>query len=118
MTPVNEVYTRARILAPGMTGENQAMLEAMCQSAVSALKARLREDLTVEDCKEDFVTAASLLALSTMTKISDMDQLEQITAGDLTLRRGNGDTASECLRAQAKLLMAPYVKDPFVFVGV
>ena len=118
MTLVDEVYTRTRVLAPRLNGENQAMLEAVCRSTVTSLKARLRENLTVEDCREDFVTAASMLALSAMSHISDMDQLEQITAGDLTLRRGNGNMASECLRTQAELMMAPYVKDPFVFVGV
>lgn len=119
MTLVDEVYTHARILAPRMNGESQALLEAVCRSTTVSLKARLRENLTVEDCKTDFVTAASMLALAAMSQISDLDQLDQITAGDLTLRRrGSGNMASECLRAQAELLIMPYVKDPFVFVGV
>ena len=118
MTLVEEVCARAKILAPRLNEENQPMLEAVCQSAVASLTARLRENLTVEDCKEEFVTAASMLALSAMSRVSDLDQLEQITAGDLTLRRGSGNMAAECLRSQAELLMAPHVKDPFVFVGV
>ena len=118
MTLLDEVYAHARVLAPRMNRENQAMLEAVCRSTTVSLKARLRANLTVEDCRADFVTAASMMALAAMSRISDMDQLEQITAGDLTLRRGGGNMASECLQAQAELLMAPYVKDPFVFVGV
>lgn len=118
MTLVDEVYAHARVLAPRLNGENQPILEAVCRSATVSLRARLRDNLTVEDCKADFVTAASMLALSAMPRIDDLDQLEMITAGDLTLRRGSSDMASECLRAQAELLMAPYVKDPFVFVGV
>ena len=118
MTLIDEVYAQARVMAPRLNGENHAILEAVCRSAVGALKARLRTDLTVEDCKEDFVTAASMLALSAMPQLDDMDQLEMITAGDLTLRKGSGNVAADCLRTQAELLMAPYVKDPFVFVGV
>jgi hypothetical protein len=37
---------------------------------------------------------------------------------DLTLRRRSGEKALDSLRTQAELLIAPYVKDPFVFVGV
>ena len=118
MTLIDEVYAHARILAPQMNGECQAMLEALCRSTTVSLKARLRENLTVEDCKTDFVTAAGMLALAAMSQISDLGQLDQITAGDLTLRRGGGGMAEECLRSQAELLMAPYVADPFVFVGV
>lgn len=118
MTLIDEVYAHARVLAPQISGENQGILEAVCRSAAVSLKARLRDNLTVEDCKTDFVTAASMLALSAMPGISELDQLEMITAGDLTLRRGSGTAAAECLRTQAELLMMPYVKDPFVFVGV
>jgi len=43
---------------------------------------------------------------------------EQITAGDLTLRRSGSDAAACCLRYQAELMMLPYMKDRFAFVGV
>ena len=45
---------------------------------------------------------------------------EQITAGDLTVRRATGydDAASKCLRNQAELMIAPYLKDRFSFLGV
>lgn len=121
MTLLDEVYAHARVLAPEMSSECQAMLEAVCQSTMVSLRSRLRENLTVEDCKADFVTAASMMALAAMSHISDLGQmgtLEQITAGDLTLRRGSGNMAAECLRSQAEMLIAPYVKEPFLFVGV
>jgi hypothetical protein len=44
--------------------------------------------------------------------------MEQITAGDLTMRRKSGNAAGCCLRYQAELMMLPYMRDPFVFVGV
>ena len=70
MTLIDEVYAHARILAPQMNGECQAMLEAMCRSTTVSLQARLRENLTVEDCRTDFVTAAGMLALAAMSHVS------------------------------------------------
>ena len=37
MTLIDEVYAHARILAPQMNGECQAMLEAMCRSTTVSL---------------------------------------------------------------------------------
>ncbi len=121
MTLVDEVYTHARILAPELSQECLAMLEAVCRSAAVSLKSQLRDNVTVEDCKADFVTAASMLALAALSEVGDlgqMGQLEQISAGDLTLRKGKNNMASECLRSQAQILMMGYIKGPFLFVGV
>lgn len=121
MTLVDEVYTHARILAPEVSDEHHALLEAACRSAAVSLKARLRDNLTVEDCRTDFVTAASMLALAALSEAGDlgqMGQLEQITAGDLTLRRSSGNMAADCLRSQAEFLMMGYVKGTYLFVGV
>ena len=38
--------------------------------------------------------------------------------GDVTIKRSGVDTASQCLHNQAALIMAPYVKDNFCFLGV
>ena len=52
-------------------------------------------------------------------ELKDGQSLEQITAGDLTLRRtGKTDAASRVLRNQAELMIAPYLKDRFSFRGV
>jgi hypothetical protein len=45
-------------------------------------------------------------------------QPEQICAGDLTVRKSSFDAAACCLRYQAELMMIPYVKDRFAFMGV
>ena len=47
-----------------------------------------------------------------------MAQIEQISAADLTLRRGSPDSAACCLRYQAEILIRPYLQDNFAFVGV
>ena len=118
MTLTQQVFYQARLMAQELTEENQTMLEAMCQVSVSALKARLRENLEPEDCLADFVTAAAMYALAAMSCVTEMGQLEQVTAGDVTMRRSGKDTASKCLYNQAELIITPYLKDQFVFRGI
>lgn len=117
MTLTQQVFYQARLMAQELTEENQTMLEAMCQVSVSALKARLRENLEPEDCLADFVTAAAMYALAAMSCVTEMGQLEQVTAGDVTMRRST-NVAAACLQSQAEALMAPYLKSRFVFRGV
>lgn len=118
MTLTEQVYTHARLMARELTEENQPMLEAVCAAAVNELKQRLRENVGPEDCLTDFVSAAAMLALAAMSGLGSMAQLEQVTAGDLTLRRSGSEASASCLRQQAEMLMRPYVKLPFVFAGV
>ena len=118
MTLVEQVYTQAQLMARELSEENQSMLEAVCASAVNELKQRLRDNIGPEDCLTDFVTAAAMFALAAMSGLGDMAQLEQVTAGDLTLRKGSSDKAAACLRQQAEQMIRPYVKLPFLFMGV
>ena len=105
------------VMAPELGNENQTMLEAMCRGAVVSLESKLRNDVCAEDCLDDFVMAAALYAVAAMSEVTDIGQLEQFTAGDLTLRK-NATTAANCLRMQADLLMAPYTKKAVAFMGV
>ena len=82
------------------------------------MTARLRTGLTPEDCKADFIAAASLYALAALNEVGDTDRLEEISAGDLTLRKSSADAAANCLRNQAEIMIAPYLKDRFSFRGV
>ncbi len=117
MSLTEEVYNQARFMAQELTQEQQDLLNVICQAAVSSLEARLRDGITVEDCQADFVTAAGMYAVAAMSEIGDLDHVEQFSAGDVTIRRGKSN-AGNGLRAQAQLLMAPYLKDGFSFVGV
>lgn len=118
MRLTEQVYTQACLMMPELESENQTVLEAICRTAVVSLEKKLRSNLSPEDCWDDFVMAASMYAVAAMSEISDMGQLEQITAGDLTLRKSGGGLASNCLRTQAEMLMAPYVKSGITFLGV
>ena len=119
MTLRDQVYAHAALLS-GELDENQGnILQALCTAATASLSARLREGLRPEDCRADFVAAASLYALAELNAVQDGTALEQITAGDLTLRKSaSADPASRVLREQAKLMIAPYLKDNFCFRGV
>ena len=118
MSLTEQVYAQALLLAGELTEHQQRVLQALCAGKVSVLTARLRQGLKPEDCKADFVAAASLLALADMGSISDDARMEQITAGDFTIKKGSRDAASNCLRAQAELMIAPYLQDRFSFRGV
>ena len=118
MTLTEQIFAHALVLAGELEPRQEALLKVLCRSAENALSMRLRQGLTPEDCKADFISAAGLYALSAMSGMDEMDRLEQITAGDITLKRAGGDVASNCLRYQAELMIAPYLKDRFSFRGV
>ena len=118
MSLKQQVYTQAVLLAGELTEHQMAVLEALCTAGTAALTAKLREGLTPADCRADFVAAASLMALAALDELDGDRNVEQITAGDLTIRRGSRAAAANCLRTQAELMMAPYMKDGFLFRGV
>ena len=119
MTLLEQVFAQAVILAGGVEKEQEPVLQALCRAAVNSLSARLRPNLSPEDCKADFIAAASLFALAALNGVKDGNSLAQISAGDLTIRKGDSaDAASNVLRNQADLMIAPYLKDSFSFVGV
>lgn len=118
MTLKEQVLAQAAVLAGELDEAQLETLDALCGASVSRLQHRLREGLTVNDCKADFVAAASLYALAALNEVLAGSRVEQLVAGDLTVRRGSADAASRCLFHQAELVMAPYLKDRFAFLGV
>lgn len=118
MSLSEQIYAQALVLTQDSTDMNLPMLEVLSRSAENSLRQKLREGLTPEDCKADFIAAASLLALAALSEMDDVSQMTQIQTGDLTLRRGSTDSAACCLRYQAEVMMAPYLQDKFAFMGV
>ena len=120
MTLTNQVYAHALLLAGELTEQQSRVLEVLCSTATSSLTSHLREGLTPDDCKADFIASASLMALATLASVAGDVPVEQITAGDFTIKKGavSHNAASNCLRNQAELMMAPYTKDRFSFRGV
>ena len=120
MMLIDQIQAQALLLAGDLTAQQMQVLSALCYAAASSLKSRLREGLTPDDCKADFIAAASLLALAAMNSVTGEESAEQITVADFAIRtaKNRGDAASNCLRAQAELMIAPYLKDRFTFLGV
>lgn len=119
MTLKEQVFAQAALLAGQLERPQLDLLDALCAASTASLTARLRDGLTPEDCKADFVAAASLFALATLNDVRDTEQLEQIKLGDMTLKKRTAmDAASRCLHNQAELMIAPYLKDRFSFRGI
>ncbi len=117
MMLTEQVFTQAALLAGQLEAQQTELLKILCQAATSNLENRLRDGLAVEDCKADFVAAASLFALAALQE-AGKGGVEEFKAGDLTVRRSGMDTSSRCLQHQAELIMGPFVKDGFLFLGV
>ena len=111
-----QIYAQALLMAGKLTQEQENLLRMLCRVARRQLEGRLRPGITAEDCRSDFVCAGSLLALAALSE-SDGGP-ERFTAGELTIQRGSQSAAARCLRGQAELLMMPYVRDSFAFLGV
>lgn len=119
MSLEEQIFARAALLTGQLEGTRAELMKALCAAASASLAARLREGLTPQDCAGDFVTAASLMALADLTTAEEKGQIQEFQAGDLHIRQGaGGETQIRDLRRQAESMMAPYLKDRFVFLGV
>ena len=117
MIIAEQAFTQALLLAGDLEPKREALLKTLCQSATVGLKARLREGLTPDDCKADFVAAASLYALAAASEVDEMADFSHLQVGDVTMKRGGG-AAAACLRNQARLMIWPYLREQFCFRGV
>ena len=120
MSLLEQIQAHAQLMAGPGSPQLTETLKTLCQASASYLERRLRDGLTPEDCKADFVAAASLLALAGLTSYRAEDYSEQITVADFTMKTTSGykDAAANCLKMQAELMIAPYLKDRFAFMGV
>ena len=118
MTILEQVFTQAALLAGGVEARQEPVLQALCRAAVSSLSARLRPNLSPEDCKADFIAAASLYALAAWSEVDEVQGLERMQIGDVSMVRRSKSPAAACLRSQAGLMMSPYTVDRFSFLGV
>ncbi len=115
MTAGEQVFARAVVLAGDVEGQQGELLRVLCGTCAASLRARLRQGVSPADCWEDYLTAASLLALAALREAENAPA--EFKAGDLTVK-GRGDAASRCLQKQAMGLMGPYLQDNFSFAGV
>ncbi|MBQ6996779.1 MAG: hypothetical protein IJO72_03050 [Oscillospiraceae bacterium] len=112
------IYTHALELAPDISNREEELLKELCFAAEVSLQRKLRRNILMKDCHNQFVAAASMYALAALSEISEESQFAQVAVGDLTIRKTDGTVAANCLRKQADMLMAPYVKSGVAFMGV
>ena len=113
-----QVFAQAVLLAGELGDQETDLLQALCAAAAATLASRLKKGITPEDCKADFIAAASLFALSALESAAAGGSVEEFRAGDLTVKRSGASAASNCLRNQAELVILPYLEDRFAFLGV
>ena len=118
MKLTDQIFAQAVLLAGSLDQRQEALLRLLCKGAESSLSARLADGITPQTCMADFVAAASLYALASLAEADEMAQMESFTAGDVTIRRGKSNAAAQCLRYQAEMIISPYMKDRFAFMGV
>ena len=118
MMLAEQVFAQAQVLAGTLDSRQHDLLRVLCYGTTASLAHRLKDGLKPEDCKADFLAAASLFALASLSTAGEKDDVEQLSVGDMTLRRRSSDAASNCLRNQAELIIAPYLQDGFSFLGV
>lgn len=110
----------AAIVRP--SAEEEPLLDALCTAAEAEVSGRLQAERPAESCASAFCCAAALLAAAGVLSGRSGGNVEQFTAGDVSLRTGNGSSLCEtaaALRRQAAALMAPYWRDDsFAFLGV
>ena len=109
-----QVFARALILAGELEEQQQEKLRILCGAYIAVLEAQLKDGLTAENCGENFLTAASFLALEAMGGIGT--NVQEFKAGDLTVKTGSAENRD--LKRRAEALMAPYLKGRFLFTGV
>ena len=107
MTLNDQVLNQAELLA----GDMDERLRLLCSVTVGSLSRRLRDGVTPEDIREDFVAAASLLACA---RWSRGQEVQEFRAGDLTVKKGQAGNPE----GEALALLAPYLKPGFAFLGV
>lgn len=118
MTLAEQIYAQARLLCGELEPRQEELARLMAGAVAGTLTARLRRGLQPEDCRADLVAAGSLYTLAALTEAEEMLQPESFTAADLTIHRPDSAAAVRCLRAQAELILCPYLEDRFSFRGV
>lgn len=100
----------------------QPLLTALCAAAADETARRLRPGLTAEDCGDAFLCAAAMTAAAGLISCRSSGDIEQFSAGDVSLRSGgnsdSGKAASAMRQHAAEMMEAYWTDDCFAFAGV
>ena len=101
-------------LAFSIHGEQDSPLETLCPAAEQMLTARLRKGVSIDACRDCFLTACALLAIAMLESVVS-GGLESMDMGTLNLHFGSEPSR---LRDMAFQLIAPWTQDSFAFRGI
>jgi len=124
MNYTEDIYQKAEaFLGEGqLSSERGAVLESMCELAAAELEARLREGLSPQEIREQFVIAAGILALSLYISLGEGESLSAFKAGNIAVtKKTQGQTAASAasLRKMAEAALGACLEDRgFDFRGV
>lgn len=115
-----KIFAQTVILAGQPEESGQELLRVLCDMTADSLLSRLKEGLTEDDCQEALVNGGSLYALAAWNSVQGGEDIQELRAGDLTIKRGTvtSGTSAEGYRTQAEQMLLPYLKDRFAFLGV
>lgn len=118
MTISEQAFAQALLLAGSLEPERQDRLQVLCQGVEASLQRRIREGLTPEDFRADYIAAVGLFGVAALSELESLSAPGTFSAADLTVQRADTSVSVNCLRLQAEMLMAPYCKDSFCFRGI
>ena len=113
-----QAFAQALLLAGPLEPERQDKLQTLCQGVESSLKRRIREGLSPEDFRADYIAAVGRYGVAALSELESLSAPGSFSAADLTVQRTDTSASVNCLRLQAEMLMAPYCKDSFCFRGI
>ena len=112
-----EIFSIAEVLL-AESSVSVPTLVAFCRAAEEELRSKLKKNISPENCKNSFCCAGALMAVSSYCAASAAGDPTDFKAGDVSVTTGDQDKAAACLRLQAEMLMAPYCRSGFSFLGV
>lgn len=118
MSYTDEIFSMAQVFTGELSEGEQGVLRTVCEAAQAELTARLRPDVSPEDCGKSLISAACWLAIAIFSAGRQPAEISSFTAGELSLTFGASGTGAECLRTQAELIMSPYISGGFSVKGV
>jgi len=107
--------------AAALSGAEAGEFTALAGAAEAELAARLRDGVTEESVKAEFIAGAAFLALSLCSAAAESGGASSWRAGNMSVTRRTGGAvqSASALRQEAEALMAPYLRDGgFAFSGV
>ena len=116
MITADDVYAVAVQYAAPAEGE-QTQLMRLCRAAIGRLRKDLADGVSESECIDSLVCGAALLAAADFLAIHSQSGVQSFSAGPVSVTKNDGLRAKR-MREEAALLLAPWCRGAFRFLGV